>query len=534
MTGPCLLCGLGLVLGSALVTASPLRAEDRALVIGIANYQNLGAAQQLHGPLNDVRLIEGLLVDTLDFRPEQILTLTDAEAGKREVVEAINRWLIEGSGPGDRLFMYFSGHGVQVEDDSGDEADGSDEALVMADVDLENDHYTNLLTDDEIALLFASVSDAELTLVFDSCHSGTLTRSGAAPARPEGARYLAGGALPSDGQRELTLRPALQDDIAVGGDSFSLGAVFSAAAPAQVAYDDMSLPEEDRTGVFTAAFVDGLQGGQGDLNGNGHISYAELLTFLRQRSTDYCDQLAGCLALTPTLELSQGAMAADMRPRFNTAPSAGPVNSFNFTPQPQRFNTSATAIPEVATVATAPTSSDHAAQPSPPETALVDWLGQLPSAAVQVATAPNRLVAGEAFRIEVRSDMSGQLVVYDVTFDGQVVQIYPNAFAHKDARVGQGRLLTMPDADYGFAFLAEPPGGTIIALVVEEAVDLSTLAPQALGLSGSQQADQLVARISSAMADYVVTTMGDQVLTRQASWAYGALPYRVTPAEADP
>ena len=40
---------------------------------------------------------------------------------------AAMQWLIKGAQPGDALFFHFSGHGGQVKDISGDEADGMDE-----------------------------------------------------------------------------------------------------------------------------------------------------------------------------------------------------------------------------------------------------------------------------------------------------------------------------------------------------------------------------------------------------------------------
>lgn len=43
------------------------------------------------------------------------------------------RALVAGAAPGDSLFFSFSGHGSQVKDTSGDEADGMDETICPAD-----------------------------------------------------------------------------------------------------------------------------------------------------------------------------------------------------------------------------------------------------------------------------------------------------------------------------------------------------------------------------------------------------------------
>ena len=43
------------------------------------------------------------------------------------------RWLVSGARPGDSLFFSFSGHGGQVRDVDGDEADGLDETILPED-----------------------------------------------------------------------------------------------------------------------------------------------------------------------------------------------------------------------------------------------------------------------------------------------------------------------------------------------------------------------------------------------------------------
>jgi hypothetical protein len=69
----------------------------------------------------------------------------------------------------DILYFHFSGHGFQVKDENGDESDGLDEAILLADDTGIKDDYINEIfvgrTTDKFAVLF---------MVFDSCHSGTM------------------------------------------------------------------------------------------------------------------------------------------------------------------------------------------------------------------------------------------------------------------------------------------------------------------------------------------------------------------------
>ena len=92
--------------------------------------------------------------------------------------------------PGDIFLLTYSGHGGQLPDLNGDEADGKDETWCL---------FDGELVDDEIFALFGKFQPGVRILVFsDSCHSGTVTRaafyaamtgSGTAGGTPQGTRY---------------------------------------------------------------------------------------------------------------------------------------------------------------------------------------------------------------------------------------------------------------------------------------------------------------------------------------------------------
>ena len=71
---------------------------------------------------------------------------------------------------GDTFLMTYSGHGAQVEDLSGDEADGEDETWCL---------YDRMFLDDEQRELYAEFAKGvNIVVLADSCHSGSATRSG--------------------------------------------------------------------------------------------------------------------------------------------------------------------------------------------------------------------------------------------------------------------------------------------------------------------------------------------------------------------
>jgi hypothetical protein len=93
---------------------------------------------------------------------------------------------VSGAKAGDVLLLHFSGHGSSVPDASGDEADHRDEILCPHDLD-----WKRPLADDWLQVTFARLRDGvNLTVIFDCCYSGTMTRAVLPPDAPVLPRYL--------------------------------------------------------------------------------------------------------------------------------------------------------------------------------------------------------------------------------------------------------------------------------------------------------------------------------------------------------
>lgn len=93
----------------------------------------------------------------------QTTTLLSPEALKERVVKEIS----DAAGKlesGDIMWVSFSGHGVRVLDNSGDEYDAYDEAWLLSD---------RILTDDELHHLWSQFRPGvRLLIILDCCHSG--------------------------------------------------------------------------------------------------------------------------------------------------------------------------------------------------------------------------------------------------------------------------------------------------------------------------------------------------------------------------
>ena len=160
----------------------------RALLIGVGEYlinrddfdgqpnRKPGSKfpDDLRGAVNDVHLLRDVLIQRYEFQPENIVTLTDAEATREAILVEMKR-IVQESGPEDVVHIHFSGHGSFAKDKSGEERDKFDETLLAYDA---RTNDVPDITDDEINRILAGLRTRAALVTFDSCHSGTATRGG--------------------------------------------------------------------------------------------------------------------------------------------------------------------------------------------------------------------------------------------------------------------------------------------------------------------------------------------------------------------
>lgn len=122
-----------------------------------------------------------------------IIMLLDTQATTANMMAELNA-LVAGAMPNDTIFFHYSGHGSQVADKSGEEADGLDEILCPIDLNWRD----KMITDDMLKAVFDKLPDGvNLTVCLDCCHSG--------------------GALDQDNQYQaVTDKQMIEDDMAGG------------------------------------------------------------------------------------------------------------------------------------------------------------------------------------------------------------------------------------------------------------------------------------------------------------------------------
>ncbi len=161
-----------------------------ALLVGVSEYPSLDKSQWLVGPVNDVALVKEVLSGArYKVSGENITALSgwpteeQSRPTKANIKKAYES-LASKAKEGDIVFILMSGHGSQQPanpDPKDIETDGLDEVFLPADTttwDPEARTITGAITDDEIKVWTDAIrkKGALVWIVFDSCHSGTMTR----------------------------------------------------------------------------------------------------------------------------------------------------------------------------------------------------------------------------------------------------------------------------------------------------------------------------------------------------------------------
>ena len=176
--------------------------EQRALLIGINEYKANDPGQadkasgawipeDLKGAINDIALMQQVLLTRFGVAESNITRLENQAATREAIVTTMKQFISETQAD-DMVYIHFSGHGSQVEDQNGDETDGLDETILSYDA---RTPGVRDITDDELGRMLASLPTENALVVLDSCHSGTATRSAsqlrsrAVPLDPRGELY---------------------------------------------------------------------------------------------------------------------------------------------------------------------------------------------------------------------------------------------------------------------------------------------------------------------------------------------------------
>ncbi|MCY7377473.1 MAG: caspase family protein [Pyrinomonadaceae bacterium] len=281
--------------------ATQSEAPKFALLVGINRYKKFKDIniniRDLRGTHNDVGLMKNLLAE-YGFKEDaagaandkfpcgqqtansNVKTLCSEQATQAAIRENFKKQLIDNAknyfvvnkmtasdrDKGANVVFYYSGHGSKLEDKNGDESDGIDETIVAQDSDRNG---ARDIPDDDFDTFYKELSQytTNITFMFDSCHSGTVTRGGS----------------PKSVERNFPTKnnsrggnPTLSDGISVGANSNYV--TISGSLPTQESQEDIFIDpttkEEKWDGALTYNFVNLLRQ-------NPDLTYREIINLMR-------------------------------------------------------------------------------------------------------------------------------------------------------------------------------------------------------------------------------------------------------------
>lgn len=203
----------------AAVAEEPTSPTRHALLIGCTEYSQLGPDYTLHGPNNDVGLIDRLLRERFQVQDRDIVRLTASQPAalrptRANIVRELDR-LAERIHSGNHVVLLLAGHGSRLPDIDGDEDDGFDEVFLPEDTP-RGAKIDDVIADDAIArhLNQWRQKGAHVLFLADTCHSGTMSRGWDVADRTRGIRHvpaevLSARELVQEAERRVRDRPWL-------------------------------------------------------------------------------------------------------------------------------------------------------------------------------------------------------------------------------------------------------------------------------------------------------------------------------------
>jgi hypothetical protein len=472
--------------------AAPLLPSNHALIITVSGYQR----SPLPGVLTDRKLgIE--LAARFGVPPQNIVELSEQQVtreGLRQAFLDMDKVVM----PGDKLYVYFSGHGARFFSRATGQCT---ESLVMQDM--------HVVTNTEFAGMIKPLSaKTDKTIVMlDSCHSGGV-------AAAAGARSLTAQFRPK--YSEEASSPQCSLAVNLGSFSSDRGldfettdqnlVILAAARKNEVAWDT------SKGGALTYNFKECLESGNAaDADHSGSLSMGELTACVQARldktqedSARQHPTLAGNAGLVPALTATLPAAA----PAFtSTLPAAPALTALPTVPAPPAPAPPAAAPPGAAAppIGTAP----PAAAPDAVNivAALTDIYNQRDDRwEVQASVASPTLKIGSNLNVTVRSRRDGYVYVfYRGTRPDSFYLLFPNQLDGANA-ITANQELELPRKEWTVTALGPKGTDHLMVMVTATPRDFSRLSLPAAYVSQAGPFEKIapsapaVASISQAAA----------------------------------
>ncbi|MDH7516406.1 MAG: caspase family protein [Bacteroidota bacterium] len=219
-----------------------------AVVIGINDYEHW---EDLSYAVNDARAVKDLLIRKFGFRRDHVIELLDAEATLVNIRTMLGGVLPQKTKKGDGLFVFFAGHGETVDLPDG----GNLGYLVPFDGSTDrNEYFATLLPMTQIREICSLISAKHIFFAVDACYSGLAAVS---------ERGM------SDQTRQYIGKLA----------ALKCRVILTAGGRGEPVIEN----DEWGHSAFTLKFLEGLESGAADFDGDGVITSGEIATYIKTR-----------------------------------------------------------------------------------------------------------------------------------------------------------------------------------------------------------------------------------------------------------
>jgi hypothetical protein len=421
----------------------PSLPSNHALIITVSEY----ARSPLPGVLNDRKL--GVdLARRFGVPPQNIVELSEQQVtrdGLKDAFAAMDQSML----PGDRLYVYFSGHGARYLSKVTGQCT---ESIVMQDM--------KVVSNTEFAAMIKPLSaKADKTIVMlDSCHSGGVAQAGTRALRMQmRAKFSPEASSPecSAAVNEGSFAAARGIDFHTTDQNL---VILAAARNNEVAWDT------SKGGAMTYNFEECLNGGAVDTDHSGSLSMQELTDCVQARLDKTQEQaarqhatLAGNGGLVPSMSEAGAAPGGGVQAGAVAAVPTTAITAVQGAPA-QNTSTSGTVVTDVVA-------------------ALTDIYNQRDDRwEVDASTASPKLKIGSNLSLSIHSQRDGYVYVfYRGTTPDSFYLLFPNQLDSGNS-ITANQEMKLPRKEWSVSALGPKGTDHLMVMVTQTPRDFSSLA----------------------------------------------------------
>lgn len=440
------------------------KASRHALIIGIGEYSVSGVSP-LKGVTHDMQSAK-VISQAMSIPEENITYLRDGKATASEIRRSIQD-LEARVRPGDRVFVYYSGHGTRWLDTSKPNSGQCMEGLLASD--------GNAVTNTEMSDLLSPIAKKtdKLMVFYDSCHSGGIANQ---PLRTRSLNLSGTTLTPkfSNLSLEACAKPSNMRTRAISAELGSKGIFpenivsIAASRPDEVSFDNPLTG-----GMATVAWRDCMLGKAKDLDQSGSLSVEEITSCaqanLNQSLANQPDILGQHMTIGGNKAFIPSFQVASIAPE--------PVAPTQTTPVPLATAAPTNNAAPSVLASTTPSLPQPSLQAVKPNQLLAQIHAQRDASRKLSALAnPQRMrILQDPLRLKIQSERAGYVYVALAGSDQKSLYLlFPNSLDGNN-RIEANQSIELPKS--GWRVTAAGPKGvnTVLVLVSDSPRDMSQL-----------------------------------------------------------